>query len=105
MRRGNERSPGGRFELLRLAGAGGMGRVYEARDQFTGGRVALKSGNNLGLAVPDEWVDGKALVGPPARIKQRYRAWEESGATTITVRSADPKAIDVMADAARLNRA
>ena len=25
-------------------------------------------------AVPDEWVDGKSLVGPKARIKQRFRA-------------------------------
>jgi F420-dependent oxidoreductase-like protein len=56
-------------------------------------------------AVPDEWVDRSSLVGPPARIKQRYRAWEESGATSLTVRSADPAAIEVMAEAARLNRA
>lgn len=55
-------------------------------------------------AVPDEWVDRKSLVGPPARIKQRYRDWEESGATSLTVRSADPAAIEVMAEAARLNR-
>ncbi|AKT37596.1 protein kinase domain-containing protein [Chondromyces crocatus] len=32
----------GRFELLRLAGAGGMGRVYEALDRRSGSRVALK---------------------------------------------------------------
>jgi F420-dependent oxidoreductase-like protein len=56
-------------------------------------------------AVPDEWVDRKSLVGPPARIKQRYRAWEESGATSLTVRSPDIAAVEVMADAARLNRA
>src|SRR5262249_51534371 len=37
-------------------------------------------------AVPDEWVDAKSLVGPPGRIKQRYRAWEESGATSLCVR-------------------
>ena len=55
-------------------------------------------------AVPDEWVDLKSLVGPPARIKQRYRAWEESGATGLTVRSRQPEAIAVMAEAARLNR-
>ena len=55
-------------------------------------------------AVPDDWVDLKSLVGPPARIKQRYRAWEESGATGLTVRSRDPAAIDIMAEAARLNR-
>jgi len=55
-------------------------------------------------AVPDEWVDTKSLVGPPARIKQRYRAWEDSGLTGLTVRSKNPEAIEVMAEAARLNR-
>jgi len=46
----------------------------------------------------------KSLVGPPARIRQRYQAWEESGATGLTVRSRDAAAIDIMAEAARLNR-
>ena len=55
-------------------------------------------------AVPDEWVDTKSLVGPPARIKQRYRAWEDSGLTGLTVRSKNPEAVEVMAEAARLNR-
>ena len=54
-------------------------------------------------AVPDEWVDLKSLVGPPARIKQRFRVWEESGATGMTVRSRQPEAIETMAEAARLN--
>jgi hypothetical protein len=55
-------------------------------------------------AVPDEWVDAKSLVGPPERIKQRYRAWEDSGATGLTVRCKDPDAVELMATAARLNR-
>ena len=54
-------------------------------------------------AVPDEWVDMKSLVGPPARIKERYKVWETSGATGLTVRSRQRAAIDVMAEAARLN--
>jgi F420-dependent oxidoreductase-like protein len=54
-------------------------------------------------AVPDEWVDLKSLVGPPARIKERFRAWEDSGASGLTVRSRQPEAIEVMAEAARLN--
>ena len=54
-------------------------------------------------AVPDEWVDMKSLVGPPARIRERYRAWEDCGADTISVRSHQPEAIEVMAQAARLN--
>ena len=37
-------------------------------------------------AVPDEWVDLKSLVGPPPRIKQRYRAWEDLG-HRLTVRA------------------
>jgi len=32
----------GRYELLRLVGAGGMGAVYEARNTWTGRRVAIK---------------------------------------------------------------
>src|SRR5689334_22594900 len=32
----------GRFEVVRLSGSGGMGRVYEARDLFSGATVALK---------------------------------------------------------------
>ncbi|QQS13425.1 MAG: LLM class F420-dependent oxidoreductase [Rhodospirillales bacterium] len=54
-------------------------------------------------AVPDEWVDLKSLVGPPARIRERYRAWEDCGIDTLSVRSRQPEAIEVMAQAARLN--
>ena len=54
-------------------------------------------------AVPDEWVDMKSLVGPAPRIRERYRAWEDCGADTISVRSRQPEAIEVMAEAARLN--
>ena len=53
--------------------------------------------------MPDEWVDLKALVGPVARIRERFRAWEDSGADSLTVRSRQPEAIEVMAEAARLN--
>ena len=54
-------------------------------------------------AVPDEWVDMKSLVGPPARIRQRYRPWEDSGADGLSVRSRQLAAVEVMAEAARLN--
>jgi len=56
-------------------------------------------------AVPDDWVDATCLVGPPARVKERFRAWAESGATTISVRSKQPLAIETMAAAAGLRRA
>jgi hypothetical protein len=53
--------------------------------------------------VPDEWVDQKSLVGPPERIIARFPPWEASGITSLTVRSKQPEAIEVMAKAARLN--
>src|SRR6195256_5498147 len=57
-------------------------------------------------AVPDEWVDTKSLVGPPERIKQRYRAWADSGLTGLSIRFRGPspnaEVIDVMAEAAGL---
>jgi hypothetical protein len=56
-------------------------------------------------AVPDEWVDAKSLVGPPARIKERYRAWDDCEATSVTVRTKQDEAVEVMAEAARLNPA
>lgn len=55
-------------------------------------------------AVPDEWVDEKSLVGPAARIKQRYKRWEDVGLLdSLYVRTKQDEAIEVMAEAARLN--
>ena len=53
-------------------------------------------------AVPDEFVDQGALVGPKARIKTRFRAWEDCGASGLTV-SGDEEAMRFMAECARLN--
>jgi alkanesulfonate monooxygenase SsuD/methylene tetrahydromethanopterin reductase-like flavin-dependent oxidoreductase (luciferase family) len=56
-------------------------------------------------AVPDELVDLRALVGPPERIKSRYRAWENSGATGLLLRTNDDRAIELMAGVAGLELA
>lgn len=70
------------------------------QELFLAGRKA-----EAAAAVPDEWVDGKALVGPAARIKQRYRAWEDCEATSLTIRTKQDEAVSLMAEAARLNPA
>ncbi|MCH9675958.1 MAG: LLM class F420-dependent oxidoreductase [Gammaproteobacteria bacterium] len=54
-------------------------------------------------AIPDEFIDEESLVGPPARIKERYAAWEDSGITGLTLRTNQPEAIELMAKVARLN--
>ena len=51
-------------------------------------------------AVPDEFVDEGALVGPAGRISERYRAWADSGITGITVATQQPEALELMADLA-----
>ncbi len=49
-------------------------------------------------AVPDEFLDEQSLVGPIERIKERFRAWEDSGATGLTVSTSQPEAIELMAE-------
>ena len=48
--------------------------------------------------LPDEYLDEGALVGPVARIKERFRAWEDSGLTGLTVGSQDEEALTLIAD-------
>jgi F420-dependent oxidoreductase-like protein len=52
-------------------------------------------------AVPDEFCDEAALVGPPARIRERYRAWADSGITGLTIVADQPAALELMAELSR----
>ncbi len=55
-------------------------------------------------AVPDEWVDEKSLVGPPARIEERFQRWADCELLdSLYVRTKQDEAIEVMAKVARLN--
>jgi F420-dependent oxidoreductase-like protein len=51
-------------------------------------------------AVPDEFVDEQSLVGSPARIRERYRAWADSGIDALHVGTRQPAAIELMAEIA-----
>ena len=48
-----------------------------------------------------EFLDEQALLGPPARIRERYQAWADSYITGLTVRTNQPEAIELMADLAK----
>jgi F420-dependent oxidoreductase-like protein len=54
-------------------------------------------------AVPDEYVDERALVGPPARIESRYRSWDDSGITGLTIQTQSSAVVELMADIARVS--
>ncbi|MBW2244515.1 MAG: LLM class F420-dependent oxidoreductase [Deltaproteobacteria bacterium] len=51
-------------------------------------------------AVPDEYCDESALVGPAQRIRERYKEWESSGATGLTLASLQPEGMELMAELA-----
>ncbi len=55
-------------------------------------------------AVPDEYLDEQGLVGPVARIKERYRAWEDSGATGLTIGTQQDEAVELMAELTGANK-
>ncbi|MDX6466865.1 MAG: hypothetical protein QOI27_1905 [Gaiellaceae bacterium] len=49
-------------------------------------------------AVPDELVDAVALVGPKERIRDRLEAWRATPVTTLIAGSAQPEALQVLAE-------
>ncbi len=51
-------------------------------------------------AVPDDYCDEQALVGPPQRIRDRYQAWENSGATGLILSCRRIEGLELMADLA-----
>lgn len=55
-------------------------------------------------AVPDEFIDAAALLGPKDRIRKRYRDWVDAGFTGLTVATRQDEAIEFMAELAGLNR-
>jgi len=51
-------------------------------------------------AVPDEYIDEGALMGPPQRIRERFAEWEGSGATGLTVWSSSHEGMELLAELA-----
>ena len=49
-------------------------------------------------AVPDDYCDEQALVGPPTRIRDRYTAWESSGATGLILSCRRVEGLELMAE-------
>jgi len=56
--------------------------------------------DDAAAAVPDEFLDDGGLFGTAARIRERYAAWEKSGATTLVVRTGSTRALELMAELA-----
>lgn len=65
----------------------------EVQDLYLSGRKAEAM-----EAIPDEFIDEMALLGPADRIRERYRAWEDCGITAMTITTQQPDVLELMAD-------
>jgi F420-dependent oxidoreductase-like protein len=48
-------------------------------------------------AVPDEYVDQAALIGPPGRIRERFQAWRDLGVDGLTLHAEQDEALELIA--------
>jgi F420-dependent oxidoreductase-like protein len=95
---------------LYVGGMGARGRNFyndlvrrygydEAADAIQSLYLDGQKGEAAG-AVPDALVDDVALVGPPARIKERVSIWREAGVDTIIANAWQVEALEALASAA-----
>ena len=52
-------------------------------------------------AVPDAYVDDGALIGPEARLAERYARWRDAGCTLLRLSNPEPDAMTTLARIAR----
>jgi hypothetical protein len=83
------------FHKQRMARCGYPEAAEHIQELFLAGRrdEAIR-------AVPDEYLDENGLVGPVARIRERWKAWENSGATGLVIHTQQDEALDLMAELA-----
>jgi F420-dependent oxidoreductase-like protein len=75
--------------------AGFAEEAAKIQDLYLAGRKAEAT-----AAVPNAYVERGVLIGTPQHIRDRYRAWAESGVTGITIATRQPEAIELMAELA-----
>lgn len=75
----------------------GFGEAAERiQELFLAGRK-----EEAAAAVPDEYVDDEALVGPWERIKQRWKPWLDSGVTEICFMQPDDDVLELLGELPR----
>lgn len=71
----------------------GFGEAAERiQELFLAGRK-----DEAAAAVPDAYIDDEALIGPPARIRERWRRWLDSGLTSMALLNPSDEAVELMA--------
>ena len=80
-----------------------MRREGADKTMILGARLgALARDEEAAAAVPDEFLDETALIGPVERIRERYKLWADDPITGITVNTNQPEAMELMAELAEV---
>jgi F420-dependent oxidoreductase-like protein len=83
------------FHKQRMARCGYPEAAERIQELFLAGRR-----DEAIAAVPDEFLDENCLVGPVSRIRERWKAWESSGATGLVIHTQQAEALGLMAELA-----
>ncbi len=80
------------FHNERMVARGYADEAKRVQELFLAGRK-----DEAAAAIPDEFIDDEALIGPPDRIRERYKAWEDTGVHGLTT-GTQPEAMELMAE-------
>lgn len=69
---------GANFHFDAVSRAGYEDAARQVQELFLSGRR-----EEAVRAIPDDLVDGTALIGPPARIRERLRLWQQTAVNTV----------------------
>jgi len=84
------------FHNERMAAAGFPEAAERVQELFLAGHK-----EEAVRAVPDDYVDLIALIGPAARIKEKWRDWADSGLDTLALSIHDDEALELIGKLAR----
>jgi alkanesulfonate monooxygenase SsuD/methylene tetrahydromethanopterin reductase-like flavin-dependent oxidoreductase (luciferase family) len=80
------------FHKDAMAARGFAAEAERIQELYLAGRK-----NEAEAAVPDEFLDGGALIGPPARIRERFALWRDAGFTTLRLTRPSDEAMELIA--------
>jgi alkanesulfonate monooxygenase SsuD/methylene tetrahydromethanopterin reductase-like flavin-dependent oxidoreductase (luciferase family) len=86
---------GKNFHNDMMARAGYPEAAQLVQELFLSGRK-----DEAAAAVPDEYCDSRALIGPPQRIREKFKLWADSGIDGLLVGTDDDEALRLMAQLA-----
>ena len=84
------------FHNDRMVKRGYPEEAAKIQELFLAGRK-----DEAAATIPDEFIDEEAIVGPPDRIRERFRAWRdagENGMDGLILSATQPEALELMAD-------